>query len=390
MTDSLNIKTPGLYLSQNGLYLMNEERIYFAKENKSHLLEDISLPKWLDILSENSQFSIKNKLVEIKELTSYHRKITYQLMEGLSLNDQLNLMTEYEVKFGDMLLTENVELLEEGIKDAWNWTKEKVVGRVKKFGSFAVKTAKDFSDCKSGKGCAPLFEDFREMLYSPVGIAVDVFLSATGVGKPALILVWGIMLIWDIYLKASGKPEFSWLNVIFDMVGMISGIFAKGTRAAAWASGLFQKTMGKDIKVVVQEGMKNPETAKQFSQIGNLIRNGASKITGILGQSAAFLSEKLGMKWAGGMVNKVSEFIAKILEAFGIKAKLPGVTTAQGVKSGIKGGAVTAGLTAGLESQPGQQVISKVANIGRKGSDEDLINILNASGTAQYTLGVDY
>lgn len=390
MVNSPNIKVPNLYLSKNGLYLLNEERLYFAKENKSYLLEDISLSQWVDILSEITQFSIQNKLAEVKELSSYHRKITYQLMEDLSSNDKLNLMMEYENKFGGMLLTESVELLEEGIKDAWNWTKEKVVGKVKQFGSFAVKTAKDLSTCVTGGGCGPLFEDFREMLYSPVGIGIDIFLSVTGIGKPALIVVWGIMLLWDAHLLASGDPNFSWLNIIFDMLGMVSGVFAKGTRAAAKASGLFQKVMGKDIKTVVQEGMKNPQTAKQFTQIGNLIRSGASKITGILQQSAAFLSEKLGMKWVSGIVNKISGFIAKILEAFGVKAKIPGVTTAQGVKAGLKGTATTAALTAGLETQAGQRAVSKVANIGRGNANRELINALDASGPAQYTLGVDY
>lgn len=390
MTNSPNTKVPGLYLSKNGLYLLNEERLYFAKENKSYLLEDVSISQWLDILSENAQFSVRNKLIEAKELTSYHRRITYQLMEDLSLNDKLNLMTEYELKFGGMLITESTEILEEGIKDAWNWTKEKVIGKVKQFGSFAVKTAKDLAACVTGKGCAPLFEDFREMLYSPVGIGIDVFLSVTGIGKPALIIIWGVMLLWDTYLGVSGNPGFSWLNIIFDMLGVISGVFAKGTRAAAKASGLFQKVMGKDIKTVVQEGLKNPQTAKQFTQIGNLIRSGASKITGILQQSATFLTEKLGLKWAGGIINKVSEFIAKILEAFGVKSKVAGVTTAQGVKSGLKGTAVTAGVTAGLETQAGQRAVGKVANIGRGKSNMELINALDASGPAQYTLGVDY
>lgn len=387
MNNNTNTNTDILQLSRNGLYLINEDRIYFAQENKSYLFEDISLNKWIDILSEISQFSVKNKLVEAKELTSYHRKISYQLMEGLTSNDKLTLMTEYEIKFGNMLITESVELLEEGIKEAWNWTKNKVVGKVKQFGSFAVKTAGDLANCVTGKGCSPLFEDFREMLYSPVGISVDVFLSVTGIGKPALIVVWGIMLLWDVYLMSSGKPEASWLNIIFDMLGMGSGVFAKGARASAKASGLFQRMIGKDIKTVVQEGLKNPQTAKQFGQIGNLIRNSSSKITGVLQQSASFLSEKLGMKWAGKMITKVSEFIGKILEAFGIKSAKAGVTTAHGVKTAIKTGVTGAALSAGLETQPAQKAIGKVIN--RKTSDDDLLNLLTTYDV-EYTPGVDY
>ena len=281
MANNYNAAIGGLYLSNNGLYLMNNERIYFAKENKSYLLDEISLPKWIDILSDISQFSIKNKLQEIKDLSLYHRKITYQLMDPLSLDEKSHLMLEYEYKFGKNLLTENVELAEGWIKDAWNWTKEKVVDKVKQFGAFAIKTGKDLSACVTGGGCSPLFEDFREMLYSPVGIAVDAFLAATGIGEIGLIIVWGIMLLWDIYLLISGSSNFSWLNIIFDVLGLGLGVFAKSARALFGGVSGVAKTAGKGLPEVIADGMKNPKTAGILMKFTEIVKTSLSKIMGL-------------------------------------------------------------------------------------------------------------
>ena len=178
-----------LYLSNNGLYLINEERIYFATENKSYPLEEISLSRWMDIFNENTQFSIKHNLVEIKNLAAFHRKVTYQLLEYLDFDLKSRLMLEYEFKFGKLLLTENVLLIEGWFSDAWNWTKDKVVqaggwvwDKLKDLGQFGVKLKNDFMACVTHGQCSPLFEDFRTMLYNPVGIAIETFLTVTEIG----------------------------------------------------------------------------------------------------------------------------------------------------------------------------------------------------------------
>ena len=57
-----------LKLSINGLYLYNEEKIYFVNESKSYDLNDVSFNQWVDIFKENTLFALKNNLLEIKEL----------------------------------------------------------------------------------------------------------------------------------------------------------------------------------------------------------------------------------------------------------------------------------------------------------------------------------
>ena len=63
-----------LKLSINGLYLFNEDKIYFVNESKSYNLNDVSFNQWVDIFKENTIFALKNNLLEIKELYSFNRK----------------------------------------------------------------------------------------------------------------------------------------------------------------------------------------------------------------------------------------------------------------------------------------------------------------------------
>lgn len=364
-----NIKT--LSLSNNGLYLINEESIYFATENKSYSLDTIDLPRWLDILSENSQFSVKHNLVEAQKLMDYHKNITLQLIEAFDFNDKVGLMLEYEEKFGILLLTESSDLMEGWIGNAWQWTKNKVVEKLKKFGQFAVKTKDDLVTCLTKGNCSPLFEDFRTMLFSPVGIAIETFLTVTGIGSPGPMIAWGIMLLWDVSLFISGDPNFSWLNLIFDVLGVGLGSFAKGARALFGGAKGVANSMGKSLTQVVTEGMRNPQTASILQKFAAA----SGKVGGIVAQAGEFLSKKMGLTWAGKVLNRVSEPISKIMEAIGVVGKTS--TTKQGVKSALKMGAIAQGVTSGAEA------------IGRR-KETGLLKSLQAAGPAEYVDGVDF
>ena len=165
-----------LKLSNNGLFLASESKIFFALENKSYDLNEIKLSQWIDIIFENSLFSLKNKLVEGLDVTVFHRKLIYQLLSELSFNKKSKLIFEYENKFGNNLLTENVELNENWLTNAWKWTKDTVTSTFSEFGSAAVKSGQDLFKCINGQGCNPFFQDFRTMLMNPVGVSIETFL----------------------------------------------------------------------------------------------------------------------------------------------------------------------------------------------------------------------
>lgn len=324
-----------LYLSNNGQYLINNEKIYFATENKSYSLDEISLPKWIDILSENTTFSLKNNLVEIKELASYHRKMVYQIFESLSFDTKSTLLMEYEMKFGSNLLTENVILSEAFFANAWKWIKEKA----KKFGVAGKTLVQNIWRCIIGRGCSPLFESLREALYSPVGIGINAFLSITGIGKLGLIIIWGMMLLWDVYLLLSGSPNFTWLNLIFDVLGIGLGAYASSSRNALGGAKAVLQTRGKTLPEVISFGMKNPQTAKIFKEFGKLTAGGGmGKIMNTISKSGDFLSRKLGFKWASNVTGKVSAQVSKVSNAIGVETEK---IAQAGVKSGLSPAPVT-------------------------------------------------
>jgi len=379
-----------LILSKNGLYLLNKEKIYSVIEEKAYSYDEIDINRWIDILSEISQFTIKNTLVEIKDIMSYHRRVSYQIFSDYSTDLKTKLMLEYETKFNGILLTENIILLENWVTDAWQWTKEKagqvgnwVVDKVKNLGSFAVKTGNDFIACVTGKGCSPLFEDFREMLFSPVGITIEVFLTATGIGTIAPVIAWGIMLCWDSYLLVSGNRSFSWLNLVFDILGVGLGSFAKAARSIFGGAAGVSRTAGKGLPEVIQGAMKNPKTANVMKNFSEVASKKLPQIQTTMRSAGKFLSEKLGFKWINSAVDAITGQISKILEALGVVSKKAGVTTQQGVRSAMTTGGIAQGVTSAAETAPGRKVVQKIGSFFGQNPYDDLLN-------AEKKVGVDY
>lgn len=349
-----------LKLSINGLYLVSEDKLYNAKENKIYRLEDVTIPQAIDILNENTIYSIKNKLVEVNELISYQRKITYQLFENFDFDLKTKLIFEYETKFKNLIL-EDTNLLEGWLSDSWNWTKDKVsnagswvTNKVKDLGSFAVKMGGDLLRCIPGGNCSPFFEDFREVLFNPASMAIETFLTATGIGHLGVLFCWGILMLWDLYLLKFNYQNFHWLNLIMDILG-VGGLelIGKGLRGAG--------IVGKTAQETVELGMKNPNTVGTFTKLKELLTTNSSKIIGTVKQSSTFLSEKFGLKWVSGVLDGLSGIIANIIEAFGVVAKKG--TLKQGVKSGIKTGAFAQGLMSVAQTKTGQKITNKVLSV---------------------------
>lgn len=387
-----------LKISLNSLYVVSEERIYCVAEDKSYNWENFSIRRAINVLKENSIYSYNNKLVDLHEIVSYQRRITYQILENYSLTDRTKLMLEFEFKFANKMLLESSVLMENWLSDAWDWTADKLksaagymVDKVKEFGSTAVKAAKDLILCISGK-CSPFFEDFRSMLYNPVGIAIETFLNTTGVGSIATGVAWGIMAIYDVYLAFTNYQEFHWMNLVADILGIAFSGLAKMFMTKVKGLGLFAKTKGKSITQVVQDLKANPETAEMAQTVAKNGTTILSKSNGVLANASKFMSEKIGLKWVGDMIDKVTKYIANIIEAFGVKS-VKG-TTQQAVKSAGKqfgvASAITGAAESGVVGKTGRVIGSALGLNSIGGSEEDLFNKLGPTRAGQFQRGKDY
>ena len=331
-----------LKLSINGLYLFNEDKIYFVNESKSYNLNDVSFNQWVDIFKENTIFALKNNLLEIKELYSFNRKMVYQLSESFSHEEKSKTLFEYENRFGNNLLVENVLLLENVFADSWEWMK----GKFSKLGGWAVDLGKNLATCSSGGGCSLFFEQFRELLFNPVSVGVQVFISTAfpGAGNLGMGLVWGIMAMYDGYLLSSGNTNFSWLNLIIDILGVVfAGVgMAAAARATLGGSKGVATMAGKSLDEVMVSLTKNPKMASILKSLGNGLKSISSKLKPI----GDFMMNKMGFKWIGkafsAVENAVSKLITKISPNTNLKYAIAG---GKGVRAGAEIGAIGAGLS---------------------------------------------
>lgn len=335
------------YITKNGRYIMIENMIYDKILDRHGNINDASFSDLIDIIGENVTFLAQDIKTNLKEISSFTRKNAYQVLECFGETDKrLSLMMEYEVKFGSLLLTESVANPNVIISETWQWIKEQVLvleqtynpfnkdfwstSNAKQIGSKAVSSAKSFGKdvvdtaksvgkaianpidtIKKGynwvkeNGLGALMEKIRDGLYSGVGTAIQIFLQFTGVGNVAVAIVWGAMLVWDLYKVFSGK-EWSWMDILFDVLGMLSGGAVKVLRGAMKAAGV---TKSMPMAKGVQTLAANPSTKGIMSKIGS----GISTVFGWLKKAGTWLAEKLNLKWVSGVMAKAENWLSENL-----------------------------------------------------------------------------
>ena len=345
------MKELDFYVSKNGRYIMLEDTIYDKALDRHANINEIGFSDLIDIVGENVAFLTQDIKTDLKEISSITRKHAYRVLECFTETDKkLSLMMEYEVKFGASLLTESVANPTKIIVETWEWIKEQatileqtynpfnksfwsksnasqigtnVVNTAKSVGKSVVDTSKSIGKAvgnavlhpidtiKKGynwvkeNGLGALMEKIRDGLYSGIGTAIQIFLQFTGVGNIAVGIVWGCMLVYDLYLAFSGK-DFSWMDILFDVLGIISGGAVKVLKGAMKAAGV---TKSMPMAKGVQTLAANPATKGFMATIGK----GIGKVFGMLKQAGTWLAEKLGLKWVSGVMTKAETWLAENL-----------------------------------------------------------------------------
>lgn len=331
-----------LTLSVNGLYLISDEKIYFTKEDKSYELNEISFNQWMDIFAENTSFAIQNKLIDCKTLYSFQRKLVYQLSEYFSFDKKSLLIFEYESKFNNKLLTEDLLILENWFSDSWKWTKEKFTS----LGKWAVTLGKNLASCASGGGCTPFFEEFRELMFNPASVGLQVFISTAfpGVGNVTMGLLWGMLTIYDGSLLVSGDSNFSWWNLIFDIVGVVfSGVGAvTAFRSAAGGTKVVTSSAGMSFEKVMTQITTNPKLTTTLNKIGDSLSGLMSKLS----PAKDFLTNKMGLKWVGRAFKAIENVVTKMASKITPKSK-PNI--AIGAGKGVRSSAEMIAIDKGIK-----------------------------------------
>jgi hypothetical protein len=354
-------------ISHSGRYFIANGRIYDAVLDKSALVESVHPLFWLEFMRENSVSSYKRKKLSENDLQTMLRKSVYTITETFNnAENKLKTLMEYEIKFGSTLLTEssNPFVFEKSLNDGWNflienavknfpgfegviyegfwgdvWDGVKTVGGkvvdvvggaldtvatgVKKAGSWLADNTVVGGWIASGykwlkeKGITWLMEGLRSAVYSPVGMGIEVFLTVTGVGAPIVMVVYGVLLLWDLSKMASGDPTFSWWEVFFDILGIVtSGIGAAPARLAVKETGIMAKTAGKSLGETVQIGAKQGGVVGSFlKKLGTLLGKGISGILGFVQQGAAWLSKNFGFKSLEKYVGSAKTYVDDLVKS---------------------------------------------------------------------------
>jgi hypothetical protein len=376
------MKDLDILITKNGRYIMIENMIYDKVLDRHGDINNASFSDLIDIIGENVAFLVQDVKSNLTEISSFTRKNVYHVLECFGETDKrLSLMMEYEVKFGSSLLTESVANPKSIVTETWSWIKEQVIileqtynpfnksfwskSNASQIGSNVVKGAKSFGKdvvntakavgnavlnpidtIKKGynwvkeNGLGALMEKIRDGLYSGVGTAIQIFLQFTGVGNVAVAIVWGAMLLWDLYKVFSGK-EWSWVDILFDVLGMLSGGAVKVLRGAMKAAGV---TKSMPMAKGVQTLAANPATKGFMATIGK----GISTVFGLLKKAGNWLYQKLGLKWVVGVMNKAENWLAEnLLKPIGNTVGLKKVGNKMLGKTDVTLGSATRKATAG-------------------------------------------
>ena len=345
----------------------------------------------VEIMMEHNELFYKNGVIKLTEYTTASRKFLNNLVEIFQPQNSIQILSEFETKVGSklLLLNESVDknIIENNVKNSWNYLKLLVEDEVKWYNplswnwkkgaqnvaNFAQQAATDVKDwgkeqvkqikqkgigtylkdkassiwdsvknavksaykCLTNNFAECLFENLRKAAMSPVGMGVMVGLSYAipGVGQVPDIIVFGSLLIWDVYKMLSGKYEsgeyaWGWGDIIIDSVMMLLP-----------ALGPILKGLLGGVKSIGQFAAKAFTKGGALMKAFNLLKAGASKLIGFIGKASAWIGEKLGLTWLkniGPRAESVVSNMTKELEAASAAGKTfkPKEALTQTIKKG--------------------------------------------------------
>lgn len=334
-------------LSQNGKYILANGMVYDISLDESVSINDLSFGFWFDFIKENSISSLFNKTKTTLEIQKILRETVYNISEIFDTDSKLNVLIEYETKFGNNLLIEGEENLSSKINETFDFVKSKLLSYGilseqswwDKTKNFVSSTAKKVSDKVSGawnwvkeKGAGWFFENLRSALFSWGGAAVQAFLSSgatAGIGNVVLVIVWGAMLAYDLYLAVGGNVN--WVNLIIDIVGIATtGPGAKIVGEAFKKLGIFGKKLPLNS---ILETLSKSSIGKWFVGIIEMSVKGLSGIANTLTKGITWLAEKFGINFTNSS-GQLQTFLNKAVTDISSSPTLKTVAGKVGQKAG--------------------------------------------------------
>ena len=246
---------------------------------------------------------------------------------------------------------DGVDWIKDTANSAWEWTKE----------SFLAILAKGF---------IWIAQSLEAALFSVAGIVVDVVLGFTGYGAIPMMVLWGIVGVYRIYVWIKEGGWMNFLLVICCLMGMLPGgaVLAKVFRGGASL-----------LKGVTSTSVAASKLSKAFkpSQVNWLgkVAVGIKSLLGYVFKGLTWLTKNvLGFSGiAGKMGNfgaKIGAKLDKLLMAMG-KPVAVSSTTLKVVSGGVLGYEITKAFTDGMDLENIKEMelalYDEYTNTGTKG-----------------------
>lgn len=348
-------------ITGDGRYLQMMGKIVDLHTNFS---TDIDSPNPIFVCEMyKNQFTLAHKegLFESTDLFKKMKELLYPMM-----GQNTSYIMEYEVRYGSKLIFESEDKLriEQLISESWDFVKSKIYDqtiviegwyedakanasksweKIKTVGGKALDAAADATKQAASwvinKGLPWFFQKLEEFLISPVGIGLDIALSAIGVGKVATGILWGAILAWKVYLLATGKSDasslFTYLDLAICAVGIGFSGAAKGLRVTVKAAGaniaklgakvlqpifgVLSKGAGGLLKIMVKPlewiasifGKRATELVSVFkSRISGIFDSMSAAITKAAGSQAPSVTKTVTRQFRKDVTNPLRKAIA--------------------------------------------------------------------------------
>ena len=372
---------------------MNGNTIYDVLLDESYNKNELSFEFWVNFLRENTIASYKNNIKNITEIQKFLRESVYNFATILEDKESTKFIVEYERKFANNLLNEDIEDHTNLLTEVWDYIGttlfeqtwwDSIKSGVSKIGSSIKSGLSKAWDFIKEKGAPWFFENLRKALFSWGGVAIQAFLAhpsiqaaSGGITTGLILTVWGAMLAYDVYEAIQGRPN--WIYLLIDIVSLLTaGIGGKMVQGAA--SSIPKASAGSLSKVLTE--LNKSSAGKSIATILKGASSGLSKVLGLVSSGIKWVGEKLGIKTLSGASSQINSFIQNTFKQISNFAK---------TKTGTV--ALAAGTTYGIEKALGGE--GKFLGGSFKDdkmnaeTEQSIINSLK-SGESEATAGVDY
>jgi hypothetical protein len=376
---------------------MYGNKVYDALLDETFHKDEISLEYWINLLRENTLASYTHGIKSIDELQKFLRECVYSLSTLLESKESTKFMLEYEKRFSNNLLNEDIEDFTNILTESWDFIGITLFEQESTWEKIKSGASNIFSKVKSGisqawnyikeKGAPWFFENMRKALYSWGGVAVQAFLAhpsiqvATGgITTGLIITIWGAMLAYDTLEALEGRPN--WVNLIIDIVSLLT--LGVGGKAVQGAAATIPKSSSGSLSKVLNY-LKNTSIGKWLVGILGKASSSLSNVLSLVGKGIAWVGEKLGITSLKNASSRISGFIEKTfsqLSNFASKAAKP-------VGAGVVGGGVAYGFEKALGGE-GKMTGGAFENDKLSASDETTLSKAFKNIKSSATAGEDY